>query len=619
VGLGPEAAGSAEDAELMQIRERVSFRHPLVRSAVYGAGDQHDRRLAHDALARATDAAVDPDRRAWHRAQATAGPDEDVAAELVRTSSRAKSRGGLAAAGAFLARAAMLTPDPTKRAERFLTAAEVMFEAAAFVAVDELLGTIDTDRLDDHQAARAERIHACIALSRDPDDEEAIRDLVAAAERLGPRDRLVAYGAQLQALTAAYDLQRPELMRAIATSLAMSPTTDSGAAVELIIGACQRMLEVGRKDPMAAYDLFRQAAIALRDKPQLEELDLRLFQYADTGSRGLFDFDLWETLVRRMLQLARGTGALRWLPPLLGEWADVKCAEGAFSEAAAALAEAEAIAEATGAGPDWQRVSLRFLSWHFEETEALARLDANVRRMAYSPPLVFASQATIYNAAGRYADALAAGQHSRDVHPLGTSTASLPEIVEAAVRLGQPDRATAAFDFLVTVVGTSEWGMGLAARSNAMLSDDAATAERLYREAIERLERARTRPDLARAYLVYGEWLRRENRRLDAREALRTAYELFIAMGIPVFADRARRELAATGEIARKHSDDKRVDLTAQETQISRLASGGLTNSEIAAQLFLSPRTVEWHLRQVFSKLGITSRRELRAALGSAV
>jgi DNA-binding CsgD family transcriptional regulator len=300
-------------------------------------------------------------------------------------------------------------------------------------------------------------------------------------------------------------------------------------------------------------------------------------------------------------------------------WADVKVAAGEFPPAAAALAEAETICEVTRGTPEADAVLLDCL--RFEEAEAIRRIELHQGRSGM-PTLLYwfdYARALVQNAAGQYEAALESAQRSCDRHPVGTYTRSLVELVEAATRCGQRERADAALEQLVdrTQLASTEWALGLEARSAALLEKDPAVAEALYREAIERLGQAGTRPDLARAHLLFGEWLRRESRRLDAREQLRTAHELFSEIGMPGFADRARRELAASGETARKRTDDTRGDLTAQESQVARLASEGLTNPEIGAKLFLSPRTVEWHLRRVYPKLGIRSRKELRTVLHS--
>jgi DNA-binding CsgD family transcriptional regulator len=616
LGLSVESADSAEEAGLFQIRERCSFRQPLVRSAVYGAATPGARRLAHGALAEATDPTLDPDRRAWHRAQATPAPDEEVATELERTAARAKARGGLAAAGAFLERAAMLTPDAGKRAERALAAGEVLYEAGAFDAVENLLRTFDGVQLDELQAARAERLHAQVSLSLGSDATEAILRLLGAGERLTHLDSRLANAALLEALRWAFFDPDPDVLSAVADVLNRSPASESGAIVELILRGWAQMLEQGYP---AGTDLLREAIFALRGKPQLEESDLPLVHFGEGVARSTWDVDSWETLTRRGVQLARDAGALSMLPKVLGSWADVKVALGDFPAAAIALAEADAIADATRMSHDWDTAWVD--AWQFEAPEALRRIDRHERTDALGGGYFLDyARALVYNAAGQYEPALEAAQRSCDRHPVGTFTGALVELVEAAARCGQRERAGIAFEQLAdrARLASTEWALGLEVRSAAHLSGDPVVAEPLYLEAIERLGRARTRPDLARAHLVYGEWLRRENRRLDAREQLRLAHDMFSEMGIPGFAERARRELAASGETARKRTDDTRGDLTAQESQIAQLASEGLTNPEIGAKLFLSPRTIEWHLRRVYPKLGITSRKELSSVLGTS-
>jgi DNA-binding CsgD family transcriptional regulator len=614
LGLGLEAADAAEEAGLFRIRERCSFRHPLVRSAVYGLATPGERRIAHGALAEATDWDLDPDRRAWHRAQATPTPDEDVAAELERTAARAKARGGLAAAGAFLERAAMLTPDASTRAERALSAGEVLYEAGAFDAVENLLRAFESVQLDELQAGRAERLYAQVSLSLGSDQTAAILRLVAAARRLMHLDSGLANAAHLEALKWAFDVPDPDVLGAVADALNQSPVSETGAVVDLILRGWAQMLEQGYP---AGTDLLCEAIVALRDEPQLEQADLPMLYFSEGIARSTWDVDSWETLTRRGVELARDAGALSMLPMVLSSWADSKVATGEFSAAAVAFAEAEAVAEATHASPDGD--SAWFDAWRLDETDALRRIDLHARREATSVYFLDYARALVYNAAGHYERALEAAQRSCDRNPLGTYTWALVELVEAAARCGQHDRARVAVAELAerTRLASTDWALGLEARSAACISDDPAVAEDLYLGAIERLGRACTRPDLARAHLVYGEWLRRENRRLDARQQLRTAYDMFSEIGIPGFAERARRELAATGETARKRTDEARGDLTVQEAQIAQLASEGLTNPEIGAKLFLSPRTIEWHLRRVYPKLGVSSRKELRAVLRS--
>lgn len=611
LGLRVESADSAEEAGLFQVRERCSFRHPLVRSAVYGAATPAERREAHGAIAEAIDPKLDPDRRAWHRAHATPAPDEGVAMELEGTAARAKARGGLAAAGAFLERAAILTPDMRKRAERALAAAEVMYEAGSFDSVENLLHAIDARHLDAVQLARVDALEAEVCLERGEVTTEMILKLLAAAKQLDDDDSARVYA--LDALKYAFWSGQPPTLEAVAEALSETPAAESSVAGLLTRGWAQ-MLERGFP---AGTDLMRQAMILLREKPALEESDLSLLPYTEGITLNSWDIDSWETLARQRLQLVRDIGALRELPEALGNWVVYWVSIGDLPKAATVLAELEAVIEATGA---YQGSLGWFEAWRFDEPEALARIEAAEHANPnYAASFYEHSRAVVYNAGGRYEAALAAAQRSCELHPLGTHSWALIDLVEAAARSGDQERARAASDQLKarTRLVSTEWGLGLEARCAALVADNATAAEALYAEAVERLGRAGTRPDLARAHLLYGEWLRREGRRLDAREQLRTAYEMFSDMGIPGFAERARRELAATGETARKRTDETRDELTAQEAQIAQLASEGLTNPEIGAKLFLSPRTIEWHLRRIYPKLGVSSRKELRAVLRS--
>jgi DNA-binding CsgD family transcriptional regulator len=623
LSLPMDAADAAEDAGLIEIRERTSFRHPLVRSAVYQSATKRERRLAHAALADVTDGLLDPDRKAWHRAQATSAPDEDVAEELERTAARAKSRGGLAAAGAFLERAALLTPSAVRRAERTVVAAEFMYDAGAYDTVEALLRSLDNAQLDERHAARAERLHAEVAWKRRSHGETAFR-LLAAAEKLTRFDPMLAQEAQHDALVAAW-FGDSDLFKAVASACSDSVAAESDPIRGLILRgwahvAAQR---ADGRDPSAGDRLIRGAALALLEKPQLDESDLPLLEQTERAFLSYWDFDGWETLWRRGVQVARDRGSYRHLRRSLDRWASVRTVAGDFLAASSASAEAAAIAEAIGEEWEMSKEPTWPAAWQLLESEALALVDlteSRGHRLGVVHPFWDATRALIHNAAGRYEAALEAAQRACD----GTRTRvffwTLPDLIEAATRCGERDRAHVGMEHLVRIarIVSADWGLGLEARSAALVTDDPLLAEPLYREAIERLDRARVRTDLARAHLVYGEWLRRENRRTDAREQLRAADDLFHAMGTHLFADRVRRELSATGETARKRTDDRRDDLTPQETQIAQLASEGLTNPEIGAKLFLSPRTVEWHLHHVFAKLGIGSRRALRNALGSA-
>jgi DNA-binding CsgD family transcriptional regulator len=615
--LSVDAADAAAEAGLFHIRERCSFRHPLVRSAVYASATERERRLAHAALADATDQSVDPDRKAWHRAQATAAPDEDVAAHLERTAARAKARGGLAAAGTFLERAAMLTPEAGKRVERALAAANAMFEAGAFDAVLNLLRAADTAQFDELQAARAHSLQALVvAMTARGERKEPVLQLLAAAERLKQLDPAAGRTVYLEALNQAFYEPDAEILQAVVDAIDTSPASASGEILEQILQGWALML--GRGFP-AGTECLRKAMVSLRDKPELQEAELPLLCNADGVARGFWDLDSWETISRRGAEAARESGALLLLAQFLDSWAGVKVVLGDFSSATAAYAEAHALAEVTSGGAgeaSWLN------AYRCQESEALRRIDQAEREGKGKPHRAFLdyARALVYNGAGRYEPALEAAQRSCDRHATGAYTFALVELVEAGARCGQNERANLALEQLVmrTQLAGTEWSLGVEARATALLTDDPAAAEALYREAIERLEDAQTRPDLGRAHLVYGEWLRRESRRSAAREQLRTAYTMFTEMGIAGFGDRARRELAATGEKARKRTPDTSGQLTPQEAHIAGLAREGLSNPEIGARLFISPRTVEYHLHKIFTKLDITSRSQLHRVLPSA-
>ena len=615
LNLRIESAEAAEEAGLIEIRERVAFRHPLVRSAVYRSATRSERRRVHAALAEATDATLEPDRRAWHRAQATSTPDEEIAAELERTAARAKARGGLTAAGAFLERAAMLTPEIHTRADRALAAAELLLEAGAFESVENLLRVIETQQMHDLQAARVERLHAIVTLEQSEDEQErteAVLRLLTAAKRLMQLDAALGLASRQQALEHGFWLG-PDAVSAVAEAIEDAPAPDQSSPRELMVHGRARLYSDGYP---AGTDLLRSAMIAFRDSEHLEESDLPFVWDTAGIALSLWDFDSLATVCRRTVQLARDVGAFLTLPKALASWASCKVVAGDFSAAATLFAEADAIGDATQRGYDYHRGLFDAFAYEYEE--ALARLDEGEARDPRSAWTVAHARAVVHNAAGQYELALEHAQRSSDSHPLGVRGTALIEIIEAATRCGEHERAKTALEPLLdrTQRGGTDWAHGLQARCVALVSDDAA-AEPLYQEAIECLARARTRPDLARAHLVYGEWLRRSGRRIDAREQLRIAHDLFGEIGMPVFSERARRELAATGATARKRTDDRRADLTAQESLIARLAADGYTNPEIGAQLFLSPRTVQYHLRKVYPKLGISSRRQLRTVARS--
>jgi len=613
-----EAAGPVQVDGLLDLGAQVTFRHPLLRSAVYRAAAADERRSAHLALAVATDAETDPDRRAWHRAHATLAPDEDVAGELERSAGRAQARGGLAAAAAFLERAAALTPDPGRRARRALYAGRAKQLAGAPREALTLLATAAAGPLGDFDRALLQRLHGQIALDTRRGGD-AVPLLLDAARQLEPLDPALARETYLEALRAASIAGRLGAgARAAAEAACRAPSPEGvPRAVDLLLDGLAVRFTAGYA---ASAPALKRALGAVRDQGGRPGQDVRWPWSARRVAPELFDDDAWHALATRNVQIARDAGALAVLPLALNYLATMRVFEGNLEAAAALLDEADAIADATGTAPIvFGRLQLGGFQGDEAQTSALieAGEPAAIAR-GEGVILTFGehTRAVLHNGLGHYQAALDPAESASARDELMYSVWSLPELVEAAARCGRTELAADALERLCerTHVAGTELALGIEARSRALLSGGE-PAERLYREAIQRLGGTRMRPALVRAHLLYGEWLRRENRRGDAREQLRTAYEGLTAMGMEAFAERARRELLATGETVHKRTVQARYELTAQEVQISRLAGDGLSNPEIGAQLFLSTRTVEWHLRKVFSKLGISSRRELDRAL----
>jgi DNA-binding NarL/FixJ family response regulator len=616
LGIDRSSLAPAEDAQLVEIGARVRFRHPLVRSAVYRAAAPSERRDAHRALADITNPDTDPDRRAWHRAHAAMGVDEAVAGELERSAERARARGGAAAAAAFLARAAELTPDPVERGRRALDAAQAKFDAAAADAALDLLATAELAPLDELQRVRLERLRAEIAYMRTRGgDSPAL--LLDVAVRLEPLDPALARETHLEAIAAAMYAGRlggdTGVREAAEAALAAPPAAQTPGAADLLLDALAIRFTEGYA---AGLPPLREALDAFRDFDGLSPSDLRWLLLACRLAQELWDDELWEELATRGLRVARETGAVGLLPTAATYRAAVHVNAGDFGAAAPLIVETEAITEATGMAPV-KYASLMLAAWRGNEAEALATLEAGLakataRREGRALGVAASVTALLYNGCGRYGEALAAAQRGCEHDDVGAFEPTLVELIEAGVRSGAVDAASDALDLLSarTQASATDWALGIEAGSRALLSEGAA-ADDLYREAVERLARTRGVLHLARAKLLYGEWLRRENRRVDARGQLRAAHETFAGVGAEGFAERARSELLATGETVRKRTDDAREMLTPQEAHIARLARDGLSNPEIGAQLFISARTVQYHLRKVFQKLDISSRNQL--------
>jgi DNA-binding CsgD family transcriptional regulator len=627
-----DAAAPAEAAGLIDIGTSVRFRHPLVRSAAYRAANPEQRRAVHQALAEATDPASDPDRRAWHLANAAAGPDEDVAAELERSAGRAQARGGIAAAAAFLERATELTMDPALRGVRALAAAQAKRDAAALDGADELLTVAATAPLDALQRARLTRLQAQIvfAKSRGGETSKSVSDtavgLLHAAKGLETLDDRLARETYLEAMGAAMHGGRlcplGGAVEVAEPARLAPPGPQPPRPIDLLLEGLSTRVTDGHAACVptlrAALDLLR--AEIDRGGPELMNWLWLAFPVAqESAVHELWDDDMWHYLATNAVRMARTAGTLAVLPVTLAYRAGVHVQAGELATASELLAEADAITAATGYVPV-KFPALMLSAWRGVEAEAMelidaATADATARGDGRLAGLASYATAVLSNGLGRYDVARVAGERACDHEDLGLFGWSLVELIEAATRSDEQSAAMKALAALEerTLASETDWARGIFARSKALRASDG-SAEPLYREAIERLGATRIAVQLARARLVYGEWLRRCNRRADARAQLRSAHEFFVDMGAEAFAERARRELAATGEKVRRRPVGSGEPLTAQEAQIARLVSDGLTNSEIAAQLFISAHTVDWHLRKVFAKLGISSRRQLRGA-----
>ncbi|GAA3057965.1 LuxR family transcriptional regulator [Pseudonocardia yunnanensis] len=619
LGIQPEAAGPASAAGLFEIGTRARFRHPLLRSTIYRTASVEERRIAHRALADAIDPDADPDRRAWHRAQAASGPDEDVAADLERSAGRARARGGLSAAAAFLERAVQLTSEPARRAARALVAAQAAHQAGAADVALELLSVAMTGPLDRLQRAHADMLCAQITFTTDRGGEAPLL-LLEAAKQLEPLDVRLARDTYLDALWAAKfagSSAGVSLCEVAEAARSAPPAAQPPRPADLLLdGMAMRYTE----GPAAGVSELKRVLLAFRRPGMTEEDGLRWFVHAQWAAGELGDDETWDVLAARHVQLAREAGALSELPLALTSRILLHVFAGELAAAASLLAELAAVSEVTGS-PFLPHSAVVLAAWQGHAAEVAELINtgrAGMLRRGEGVGLTFMTwgEAVLHNSMGRSEEALALATKSAEAHPWENGLlirGTLAELVEGAVRCGQTERATAALRRLSELSRAcgSDWPLGLAARARALVRGGAA-AESDYREAIDRLGRTRIRSELARAHLLYGEWLRREHRRVDAREQLRTAHEMFTTMGAEAFAARAERELLATGEQVRKRNLEISSELTAQEAQIARLVRQGLTNPEIAARLFISARTVEWHLKKVFRKLGISSRTQLQ-------
>lgn len=618
LGISRDAATPARLAGLMEIDHRVRFTHPLARSAVYGAAAPPDRRRAHAALAAATDVRADPDRRAWHRAQAAQGPDEEVAVELERSATRARDRGGPAAAAALLKLATELTPAPERRTERALEAAYAKHEAGDPDDALALLGVAASGPLDALQRARLGLLRAQITF-RMTRGTKAPGLLLDAAAELAPLAPALARETYLQALEASFHAGRlahgGSLHEAAAAAQDAPPPPSPPRPVDLLLDGLATRCTRGYV--ASAPELQRALEMLVAHEPATDDDERYWLWLACHVAVDLWDDESFYVLASRDVRLARQVGALTTLPPGLSALSSLLVLTGELDRAAALMTEELAITQAAGI-PPLPNARLILAAWrgHEAETtelhESLVR-EATERGEGATIGLAQVALAALHNGLGNYDQALAAASPPVEHDELTFSSVALPELVEAAVRSGRPEQAAGASDLLTERARASgtPWALGLAARSRA-LTGAGRSAEDDYREAIDHLGASRIVSHLARAHLVFGEWLRREGRRQDARGQLRTAHELLSGMGAEAYAARAARELRATGEHPRRRTARSTDELTAQELHIARLVATGATSREVAAQLFLSPRTIDAHLRNIFPKLDITSRRQLK-------
>jgi len=630
LGVPADAAAPAVEAGLIEFATWVRFRHPLVRSAAYRSASLGERQEAHRALADATDAAADPDQHAWHLAQATPGLDEDVAATLARSAGRAQARGGLAAAAAFLHRAATLTPDPARRSKRQLDAARAHRDAGSLVAALDLLAAADAGPPDPLRTAEAQHLRGQIMFEQRRGGD-ATTLLLDAARRLEPLDARLARETHMQALGAALwigESERPGMLGEVAVAARAAPAAPGPVgAGDVLLDAFAIRLTDGHAAAVPA--LARALRLILALEPGAG-VDLGAFLWLAGYRAGgivageLWDDDAWHALAARQVEVARATGALAQLRFALNFHAWSRVESGDLAAAARLLDEERLISDAMGT-PPIAYCDLDVAAWRGDEPAAIGLIEATRRQATASGigrlrSLADHASAVLHNGLGRHDAARDAALRAFQRDEIGYDTFIVAELAEAASRTDDAALVAAALDRMSERARATptEWALGTEACIRALASDGDA-ADGCYRESIDRLGRTHRKAQLARVHLLYGEWLRRARRRGEAREHLRTAHDMLTAMGADAFAERTRRELVATGETVRRRTVDTAVELTSQEAQIARLAREGLSNPEISTRLFISPRTVEWHLGNVFTKVGIRSRRQLRGTLPGAV
>jgi DNA-binding CsgD family transcriptional regulator len=619
LGVSVDAAEGAEAANLLSLLPRVTFRHPLIRSAVYSGARAADRRRVHRALAEVTRGNIDADRRAWHQAAAAIRPDEEVAAALERSAVRASLQGGRSAEAAFLSRAADLTPSRGRAAERRVAAAAAAIAAGSALQAQSLLDVARPDLREPRMRANAERLMAnsWTLLGR---TSESVPILISAALGLRPFDTHLSRRTMLEAfeaaaLSGALSVVPGDVARAAISDI--DDSSDDGTVVDALLAALATYATAGYP---AAVPLLRRAGTAMSADDVPPVVVIRWALLANLVTQALWDQAANQDLMSRLAALSRSVGSLHRLLVALHGCATAELWAGRIDLAEVHMAEAKELARAAG-NPMSALMDLGITAWQGNDAEARATGEETLTLSAELGLGVVVSMVDLALLAldlgtGDYRAALGHARAVFDADPVGSGNLVLADMIEAAVRVDDREAATAALERLAerAPASGSDWALGLLARSQALLAADD-TAELLYLEAIRRLELTGMAVEKARTRLLYGEWLRRQKRRADARDELRIAYNTFVTIGADGLAERARNELLATGEHARKRTVETSNDLTPQEAHVARLAAAGATNPEIAARLFISASTVEYHLRKVFRKLAVTSRRQLRHAL----
>jgi DNA-binding CsgD family transcriptional regulator len=617
-GIDPDtAAAEAEAAGLMELTAgSVRFRYPLIRSAVYHGAPDAGRRRAHLLLSAACDALRDPDLRAWHLGAAATGPDEGVAAELELAANRAQARGGYTGRVALLRRSVELTADNDRRVRRELALADAELRSGDPDIAQDLVDTALPNLSEPRPRALGEQLRGEILFAQGHvTDSAAI--LVGAARLLAP-DHAAAREAAAAAMRAALWAGPTESKEVSTAAAALPRPARSEARVsDLLLEGFAARFTTGFT---ASVEPFRAALSALRSEDPGQVTELRWFEMAAIAALCIWDADTVLDITNRFLRAARTQGALALLPAALALRATADCLIGRLTDAEDRWTEMREIIaasrSATVIGVDSLSEGTALVySGRIAEARAVgtARIRESTSRGQGGLADVGRAITAIADVwAGDYAAAvIAAATVVQDDVPF-VAEATLPELIEAAARNGQRSEAMSAFHIMserALAVGTPE-ALGIRSRCAALL-DDGDDAEACYQEAIGHLERGRAAVELARAHLQHGEWLRRRKRKRDARSELRTARDMLDAMGAKGFAARAAAELRATGERARPRTPAATLDLTPQEARVAGLAAEGETNNQIAAQLFISPRTVEYHLSKVFTKLGVSSRAQL--------